>query len=113
MPRSFTRCPSMRVLELSTLALTVLAGGMPLLLACASAPPPPAPRAAAGPAPAAVPAGPGPNAAAAAIPADADPHSFSRPSEVAVEHLVLDLTVDFHTRPLSGRVSLRLHHKRR
>jgi leukotriene-A4 hydrolase len=37
-----------------------------------------------------------------------DPHSFSRPEEIAVEHLKLDLTVDFAARRLSGRASLRL-----
>lgn len=40
-----------------------------------------------------------------------DPHSFARPDEVAVEHLVLDLTVDFNQRQLAGRASLRVHNK--
>jgi len=40
-----------------------------------------------------------------------DPHSFARPDEVAVEHLVLDLAVDFTQQRLSGRASLRLHNK--
>ena len=40
-----------------------------------------------------------------------DPHSFARPDEVAVEHLVLDLAVDFGQRQLTGRASLRLHNK--
>lgn len=40
-----------------------------------------------------------------------DPHSFARPDEVAVEHLVMDLTVDFGQRRLSGRASLRLNNK--
>ncbi len=31
-----------------------------------------------------------------------DPHSFSRPQEVAVRHLALDLDVDFSTRTLTG-----------
>jgi aminopeptidase N len=35
-----------------------------------------------------------------------DPHSFSRPGEVRVTHLALDLTVDFDARTLSGRASL-------
>jgi aminopeptidase N len=38
-----------------------------------------------------------------------DPHSFSHPEEVSVEHLKLDLTVDFTRRKLTGRASLRLH----
>ncbi|MBV8199818.1 MAG: M1 family metallopeptidase, partial [Acidobacteria bacterium] len=93
---------------------------MPLLLACASAPRPASPAAATGPAAragsggsAGAGAGPGANAAAAAgaLPAEADPHSFARPSEVAVEHLVLDLTVDFDARRLSGRASLRLRNR--
>src|SRR5580693_7130171 len=37
-----------------------------------------------------------------------DVHSFSRPDEVAVDHLQLALTVDFAARRLSGRASLRL-----
>ncbi len=37
-----------------------------------------------------------------------DPHSFSRPEEAAVEHLDLDLTVDFEAKTLSGRASLQL-----
>lgn len=37
-----------------------------------------------------------------------DPHSPARPNEVAVEHLDLDLTVDFDRRTLAGRASLRL-----
>ncbi|HVR95126.1 MAG TPA: M1 family metallopeptidase [Thermoanaerobaculia bacterium] len=40
-----------------------------------------------------------------------DPHSYSHPDEVAVEHLKLDLTVDFNRRQLFGRASLRLNHK--
>ncbi len=37
-----------------------------------------------------------------------DPHSFARPAEAAVEHLKLDLTVDFPAKKLAGRASLRL-----
>jgi aminopeptidase N len=37
-----------------------------------------------------------------------DPHSFARPGEAAVDHLALDLTVDFANRRLHGRASLRL-----
>ena len=35
-----------------------------------------------------------------------DPHSFSRPDEVVVRHLELDLTVDFPQRRLSGSATL-------
>ncbi|MES1242941.1 MAG: M1 family metallopeptidase [Acidobacteriota bacterium] len=52
---------------------------------------------------------PAPASAPAAQPAAArDPHSFSHPDEVAVDHLKLDLTVDFDQRQLAGRASLRL-----
>ncbi len=37
-----------------------------------------------------------------------DPHSYGRPDEVAVEHLSLDLTVDFEQRRLRGKATLRL-----
>ncbi len=37
-----------------------------------------------------------------------DPHSFSRPAEVAVRHLDLDLEVDFAERRLSGSATLTL-----
>jgi aminopeptidase N len=40
-----------------------------------------------------------------------DPHSFAHPDEVAVEHLKLDLTVDFSKKILTGRASLRLNNK--
>jgi leukotriene-A4 hydrolase len=40
--------------------------------------------------------------------APADPHSFSRPDQVAVKHLDLDLTVDFAKKVLSGRATLAL-----
>jgi leukotriene-A4 hydrolase len=40
-----------------------------------------------------------------------DPHSYSRPQEAAVEHLKLDLTVDFPARRLTGRASLRVKNK--
>jgi aminopeptidase N len=103
----------MRAFELSTLALTLLAGGMPWLFACASAPrPAAAPGGATSGGAAVVPghAG-GAGGDANAAPAEADPHSFARPSEVAVEHLVLDLSVDFAARRLSGRAGLRLRSK--
>ena len=69
------------------------------LTACASQP-----RPATDPAPASVSA----NNRAPVVEAARDPHSFSRPDEVAVDHLKLDLTVDFDQRQLSGRASLRL-----
>jgi len=37
-----------------------------------------------------------------------DVHSYARPDQVAVEHIALDLTVDFDSRTLAGRASLRL-----
>lgn len=40
-----------------------------------------------------------------------DPHSFSRPREVAVSHLALDLVVDFGTRTLTGTVRLDLERR--
>jgi aminopeptidase N len=40
-----------------------------------------------------------------------DPHSFAMPNEVAVEHLKLDLTVDFPQKRLTGRASLRIANK--
>jgi len=40
-----------------------------------------------------------------------DPHSFSRPDEIAVTHLDLDLTVDFETRRLGGSAVLRIERR--
>ncbi len=40
-----------------------------------------------------------------------DPHSFSRPDEVIVRHLNLDVTVDFMARQISGRASLAIANK--
>jgi hypothetical protein len=40
-----------------------------------------------------------------------DPHSFSRPEEIAVEHIELDLEVDFDARRLRGRATLTLEHR--
>src|SRR6185295_18350881 len=37
-----------------------------------------------------------------------DPHSFGRPDEIAVDHLTLDLTVDFDAKKLAGSATLRL-----
>ncbi len=37
-----------------------------------------------------------------------DPHSHSRPDQIAVRHLALDLTVDFDERRLSGTAALEL-----
>ncbi len=45
------------------------------------------------------------------IPAPHDPHSFARPHEVAVDHLSLDLDVDFAAKRLVGRASLTLEHR--
>jgi len=50
--------------------------------------------------------------AAAAAAADfRDPHSFSRPDEVAVTHLDLDLTVDFPAHRLAGTASLHIERR--
>jgi len=50
----------------------------------------------------------------AATMADArpDPHSYSRPDQVAVTHLALDLKVDFDHRALVGNATLMLDHLR-
>ena len=40
-----------------------------------------------------------------------DPHSFAKPAEAVVEHLKLDLTVDFPQKRLTGRASLRIANK--
>jgi leukotriene-A4 hydrolase len=128
----------MRVCKRSLWISIALAGCLAWLAACASAPhtpPPPAPAAAPG-TPTAAQAGAGPagassaasaataaaaagslpagaGAAAATAPADADPHSFARPWEVSVDHLALDLTVDFAARQLTGTATLRLRHRGR
>ncbi|HEV2845998.1 MAG TPA: M1 family aminopeptidase/hydrolase, partial [Thermoanaerobaculia bacterium] len=83
---------------------------LPLLAACAGQPSPTTPAAtqSATPAPAAS------QSAAAVKVAETvqDVHSFARPEEVSVEHLLLDLTVDFNQRQLAGRASLRINNKR-
>ncbi|MDQ3280414.1 MAG: M1 family metallopeptidase [Acidobacteriota bacterium] len=57
-----------------------------------------------------------PDAARQAKPAQAnaqqvarDPHSYSHPDEVRVEHLTLDLNVDFAKKQLAGTATLRIH----
>ena len=40
-----------------------------------------------------------------------DPHSYSRPDEVRVEHIVLDLSADFATRRLTGTATLRVRNE--
>jgi hypothetical protein len=40
-----------------------------------------------------------------------DPHSYARPSKVAVSHLVLDLAADFAQRVLSGSATWTLEHR--
>ncbi len=86
-----------RLSELSTF-VPVLLAALGLLCACAGAPAPAADPGAGAPAP----------PAAAAPAAVDDPHSYGRPREVAVEHLALDLTVDFVAQRLAGRASLSL-----
>jgi leukotriene-A4 hydrolase len=77
-----------------------------LLAACAGAPAPkPVPAPAARTPPKATPI----PAVKVVAEAPQDPHSFAHPEEVSVEHLALDLTVDFTQRRLTGRASLRLH----
>jgi leukotriene A-4 hydrolase/aminopeptidase len=78
------------------LALLLLFGVLPWLTACAGQP-----------RPASTSTAPAPQ-----ITADTrDPHSFSHPDEVAVEHLKLDLHVDFAQKQLAGRASLRLNNR--
>jgi leukotriene-A4 hydrolase len=40
-----------------------------------------------------------------------DPHSFSRPAEVDIQHLALDLKADFEQKVLSGKASLNIRNK--
>jgi aminopeptidase N len=90
----------------SALSRLLLPASLLLLAACA-APPPPAPVHAKPPNSAAPQASTAPAAAAPVR----DPQSFAHPDEVAVEHLKLDLTVDFQKKILTGRASLRLKNK--
>ncbi len=76
-----------RSLESLTLLLPLL-----VLVACSNGSPPSA----------------APAAPAVSVEVGPDPHSFARPQEVSVEHLKLDLTVDFAARSLGGRATLRL-----
>jgi leukotriene-A4 hydrolase len=50
----------------------------------------------------------GANTAPAAVAYVRDPHSYARPADVRVEHLVLDLTVDFAKKQLSGTATLNI-----
>jgi leukotriene-A4 hydrolase len=78
---------------------------LPLLLAACAGTPAPKPV----PTPVAQPPKATPVPAVTVDEAPRDPHTFAHPEEVSVEHLVLDLTVDFTQRRLTGRASLRLH----
>ncbi|MGH9339431.1 MAG: M1 family metallopeptidase [Acidobacteriota bacterium] len=40
-----------------------------------------------------------------------DPHSFARPQEVAVEHLHLDVALDFEKKQISGKASLQVENR--
>src|SRR6185503_18163568 len=40
-----------------------------------------------------------------------DPHSYARPADVRVEHLVLDLTVDFAKKQLAGTATLNIRNE--
>src|SRR5215210_3747978 len=83
--------------KMKLLALLLLFGALPWLMACADQPRP-ATTSTAPPAP-------------QVTAATRDPHSFSHPDEVAVEHLKLDLNVDFAQKQLAGRASLRLNNR--
>ncbi len=105
----------MKLLDLPPLT-TLLLACLPFVLACASSGPVPPSR----PARPATPGTPGTPGAPPKTPAEPvqavphvarDEHSFSHPDEVAVEHLKLDLTVDFASQKLTGRASLQLAHK--
>jgi len=85
--------------------------------ACSSAPQPVTPRTpvkapvkSAAPIPPASPVKPAdpPQAVKVVSESVQDPHSYSRPQEATVEHLKLDLAVDFQARRLTGRASLRV-----
>jgi leukotriene-A4 hydrolase len=49
--------------------------------------------------------------AAAAAKAARDPHSYSNPDEVRVQHIALDLAVDFAKKQLSGTATLRVRNE--
>jgi leukotriene-A4 hydrolase len=72
-----------------------------LVLVACSAPSPPA----------AAPPSAKPPAVKVVAEVEQDPHSFARPDEIAVQHLILDLNVDFNRRQLAGRASLRINNK--
>ena len=84
-------------------ALLLVLGALPCLMACSGQP-----SSESGATASSEPASPASQAPAA--PASRDPHSYSHPDEVAVDHLKLDLNVDFPQRQLAGRASLRLTH---
>jgi aminopeptidase N len=95
----------MKLFDLSPLTALLLAC-LPFVLACASSGA--APRTATPRKPGSPPGAPPP---APVRVVHRDEHSFAHPDEVAVEHLKLDLTVDFNTQKLTGRASLRLDNK--
>jgi leukotriene-A4 hydrolase len=85
---------------------------LPLLAACSGRPQTAAPaETAPAPQPASAQAQPQTAGVRVVREAQQDPHSFSRPDEVAVEHLRLSLSVDFTRSQLTGRASLRLNNK--
>jgi len=71
-----------------SLALLVFVGGLFATLAC----------------------GPSTSEQSSLAAAGRDPHSFARPDEIAVDHLLLDVTVDFEARTISGTASLKIAH---
>src|SRR5688500_20212215 len=52
-------------------------------------------------------------AAPASAASTSDPHSYSRPDEVRVEHIALDLGVDFAKKQLSGTATLRIRNEKK
>src|SRR5258707_11088625 len=78
-----------------------------VLAACSGSPQPVTPRSPArvtAKAPAQLPPAPAPADTAKLVSESVqDPHSYARPQEATVEHLKLDLAVDFQARPLTGR----------
>jgi leukotriene-A4 hydrolase len=99
----------MKLLDLPPLTALLLAC-LPFVLACATSGGTTPARPATPGRPGAPPSPPGEPVPAVPHPAR-DEHSFSHPDEVTVEHLKLDLTVDFNSQKLTGRASLKLAHK--
>jgi leukotriene-A4 hydrolase len=121
--RIFLRRAAVSLSDMNATTKLYAASALALLLAaCSGSPPPATPRTPArvtakAPATSSTPVPPAP---APAEPAKTvkvvsesvqDPHSYARPQEATVEHLKLDLTVDFQARRLTGRASLRVKNR--